>query len=316
MVRSNVQLRRILSSVLALTMALAGGMACGPPGGGSSDPESFILDEAEYLLVYDVRSFLESRELPGVMLGPRADTGDAQDRFLAEWDDDPFVHPDQVNVMTRVFFQEEAGLLYRYDIYQGGFSSRDVVEAAEEAGYEEDAYRDFPVWVREPGGDVSIAVFEEDDFFVLGSDGPVRDFLKALDRGEGFASGEHGLRRVFDAAGEGLWSWAFGDCEGEFADFMPRPMAGDFFKYHDTMDRLSGWAAETSGCESAALTVTGGDEDTTLVTMAVLFRSERRAESGLEDLEDRVEDSEELDIDVEDARVRGELVVMELIVHK
>ena len=52
------------------------------------------------------------------------------------------------------------------------------------------------------------------------------------------------------------------------------------------------------------------------MTMAVLFRSERRAESVLEDLEDRMEDSDKLDIDVEEARVSGDLAVIELAIHE
>ena len=314
MVRSNVQLRRVLSYLLALTAVLAGGMGCGPTGGGlggSIDPESLILDDAETLLTVDVGAFLESRELPSAMLGDGEDTEDAQDRFLAEWEGDAgdaLLHPDEVSAMIFLTVPGQRGY-GGYAIFQGKFAPGDVIEAVEEAGYEEDAYRDFPVWRDESGQDLSIAVFEEDDFFVLGSDDTIKDFLKALDRGEGFASGEHGLRRVLDAAGEGLLRFVSGAC-GVGA-------VGSTGGGHDGMlDRLSGWAAETSGCESAALTVTGGDEDTTLLTMAVLFTSERRAESGLEDLEDRMEDSEELDIDVEDARVRGEMAVMELIVHK
>ena len=102
-----------------------------------------------------------------------------------------------------------------------------------------------------------------------------------------------------------------------FVDFLPRLTLGTFLaESGHTVDRLSGGAAETAGCEAAALTVTGGDEDTTLLTIAVLFTSERRAERGLEDLEERLEDSDEFDIDVEGARVRGELAVMELTIHE
>ena len=74
MVRSNVQLRWVLSSLLALTVALAGGMACGPVGGGAGYPGALILDDAEFLLVSDVEAFLESRELPSVFLGSRTGT--------------------------------------------------------------------------------------------------------------------------------------------------------------------------------------------------------------------------------------------------
>ena len=322
MVRSNTSVRRVLTFLAALTAIVAGGVACGPASGGfsgsgsSGDPRTLILEDAEFLFVFEATAFLESRELPSVMLGDRTDTRDAQERLLAKWEDGALVRLDEVSVMTGVYLRTERGSHSGYNLVRGEFAPGDLHEAAEDEGYEEDVYRDFPIWEQQSGTN-PLSVFDGDGYYVIASGDLVRDFLKALDREEGFASGQHDLRRVLDAAGEGLWSWAYGDCEGPFVDFLPRFPFGSPLDEHDrAMDRLSGWAAETSGCEAAALTVTGGDEDTTLVTMTVLFRSERRAESGLEDLEERMEDSDELDIDVEHARVRGELAVMELVIHE
>ena len=317
---SNSLVRRVLPFLAALTAIIAGGLACGPAGGGltgsgvSGDPNTLILEDAEFLFVFDAPAFLESRELPSVMVW--TDTRDAQERLLAMWEGPALVHLDEVSVMTGVLVRTERGSFSPYHLFRGEFDPDDLQEAAEEEGFEEDAYRGFSIWEQESGNGVK-SVFAGDDFFVIASGDLIRDFLKALDREEGFASGQHDLRRVLDAAGEGIGIWAYGDCEGRFVDVLPKFSFANAVAFHDrTLDRLSGWAAETSGCEAAALTVTGGDEDTTLVTMAVLFRSERRAENGLEDLEDRMEDSDELDIDVEEARVSGDLAVIELVVHE
>ena len=136
-----------------------------------------------------------------------------------------------------------------------------------------------------------------------------------MDREKGFASGEDDLRRVLDVVGEGLWSWAYGDCRGTFYSLLLYSLANPLGTHDYAVAEFSR-VTEIPGCEAVALTVTGGDGDTTLLTMAVLFTSERRADSGLEDLEERMEASAEFDIDVEDARVRAELAVMELTIHE
>ena len=50
--------------------------------------------------------------------------------------------------------------------------------------------------------------------------------------------------------------------------------------------------------------------------MAVEFSSKRRAERGLEDLKGRLADFDRLDIDVDDAQIKGDLAVVELAIYE
>ena len=129
--------------------------------------------------------------------------------------------------MTNVLVPGESGHSV-YTVFHGAFAAGDVIEAVEEAGYEEDDYRDFPVWVREPGGDVSLAVFEEDGFFVLGPDGEIRVFLKALDLEEGFVSGEHGLRTSAGCGWGGSLELGLRELRGSVCRLPTQIDPGDF----------------------------------------------------------------------------------------
>ena len=205
---SSSSVRRVLPFLAALTAIMAGGMACGPAGGGlggssvSGDHRNLILEDAEYLFVFDTTAFLESRELPGVMLGYRPDTRDVQDWLLGQWEDGALVHLDEVSVMTGVYHRTERGPYSGYNLVRGEFAPDDIHDAAAAAGFEEDAYRDFPIWEKESGTN-ALSVFDGDGLYVIGDGDGVRDFLKALDREEGFASSQHDLRRVLDAGGRG-----------------------------------------------------------------------------------------------------------------
>ena len=231
MVRSNSLMRLVLPFLAALTAIMLGGMACGPAGGisgGSGNSASFILEDAEYVTIAYSRSLLEARELPGVMLGDGDDTEDVQDRILSDWEGDSSspssIHLDEVSAVTIVLLPKEGNELGGYGVTEADFLSDDLVEELEGEGYEEDAYRDFPVW-RKEYNDVYVdvvVVFPEDGFIVNGPEAGVRGYLKALDREEGFATGDHDLERVLSAAGNGLWSWAYGDCESEYVDDPPR----------------------------------------------------------------------------------------------
>ena len=64
--------------------------------------------------------------------------------------------------------------------------------------------------------------------------------------------------------------------------------------------------------ECGAFVLTGGDEDESKVSVGVVFSSDRRAESGMDDLEEYIEDSDFIDADVDDIGVNGEIVTLNL----
>ena len=66
----------------------------------------------------------------------------------------------------------------------------------------------------------------------------------------------------------------------------------------------------------AVVVVKGGDADTTEVTGVYVFGSERRAESGMDDLEDAIESQDDYDADLEAIETDGDLVTYKVIIHE
>ena len=64
------------------------------------------------------------------------------------------------------------------------------------------------------------------------------------------------------------------------------------------------------------MAVTGGSEGEADVSGAVLFSSERRAESGMDDIEDAIEDNNNIDADIEELKVDGEFVTFNLTIYE
>ena len=144
------------------------------------------------------------------------------------------------------------------------------------------------------------ALLEEDSILVTSSDeNTVREVLKAMDRGEGFTDDESSIGRAMQAAGEGIISTALGNC----------------WASTQHLD-LTNITTELPGCEAVVVTITSGDEDTSQVTMVVVFKSERRAETGTEDLKANLEDNDKADIVVDDAQIKEDLVIMKLTIHE
>ena len=168
----------------------------------------------------------------------------------------------------------------------GNFSFADLRDVMEDEDWDEDSYRDFEVW-----DDRNVALLEESGVILLG-DEYVEAVLKGLDTERGLIDGESAMRKVLDKAGTGLQVWAA------------------------TEECTSVGLRELSGCQAYAMAIAGGDVETTVLSGAYLFKSESRAESRVDDIEDGVYDSDDIDADIERISADGEFVTYEITVHE
>ena len=298
---------------LLLCMSLVA-LACGgtPPDGGASetgvtsapsDPEHLVLDDATMVLEMDYRAILEASELPlsGLIAildeyEGAEDTPDLQEQIQNEWDAfDASLGTGPADVETLFTIRTQSG---GYFVVKGRFDFQDIERELEDSDFEEDTYRDHRIWEHEYG--YSVALFEESDIYIHGDDDAVRNVLRAIARGDGFMDDEAGLRRALGAAGDGLVRLA---------------MECDAVGVHSpgSMSSLVGRLDES--CEGVAVVVSGGDEDRTELVIGYVYRSERRAESAAEALEESMRDSDEMDAEVEDIEVDGDIVVVKLAVY-
>ena len=78
----------------------------------------------------------------------------------------------------------------------------------------------------------------------------------------------------------------------------------------------SSFSSSLNGCGAYANAITGGDEDSTEITVAFVFSNERRAKFGRNDIEDGIEDEDGVDLDLEDIETDGEIVTLKVIVYE
>ena len=124
----------------------------------------------------------------------------------------------------------------------------------------------------------------------------VKEVLKAIDRGTGFINADSDIKRAMDAAGSGLISNAKEDCNVIFL--------------------VGSLGNALNGCDAYAMTVTGGDDDESKITVAFVFSSERRAESGMEDIQDQIHGNNDIDADVDEIDVSGTVVTAKITVYE
>ena len=282
--------------LLPMIAVLAAGLACGAVDGGpnpSNNPREFILDEATEVQIWNFTPYLEADELPGVMLKNNEDTIDRQDELREEWElEELGLTADDITIMTTVHTNNGT-----YYVFKGEFDFNDPRNSLEDDDYKEDTYRNFEIWEKVSEHDATaVALFEGSGIIVGGDKDAIKEVLKAMDRGEGFIDAESNLRRALEAAGEGIIGIADSDCNLSVKDVLK--------------------IKSLPGCEAAGVTIAGGDEATSQVTIAAVFRSERRAETGMEDLKEAIEGSKEVDADVEDTQLKGDLIVMKLTIHE
>ena len=171
-------------------------------------------------------------------------------------------------------------------VLAGRFPFDDLRDVMDDAGWEEDTYRDFEVW-----DDRNVALLE-DQGIVLLEENFVESVIKALDTGRGLLESDSAMKRVLDRAGSGLVSLG----ATEFCQSFGSP--------------------GLRSCDAFAMTITGGTDETTSLRAAFLFSSSERARASLDDIEDALLDTREVDADIERIGVEGDFVVYELTIHE
>ena len=293
-----------IAGVLGLLLCAAVfALACGstsPDGGASetsemnasSDQEQLVLDDATMVLEADYGAILEAPELPVSGLTAvldeyegTEDTPDLQERIRDEWDDlDASLGTDPADVETLLSIGVQRAA---YFVVKGAFDFGDIESELEDQDFQEGTYRNHRIWEHESGD--RVALFPDTGIYMYGEDGVVKDVIRAIARGEGFMDDEADLRRALRAAGDGLVRLAM-DCD---APGMHSP---------GSLSALVGRLDER--CEGVAVVISGGDEGGTEAVIGYVYGSERRAESAIDDIEESIGDSDEIDVDGEIVTVR------------
>lgn len=282
-----------------LAAALLIVLACGDSRNGSApgNIEGFVLEDASVMTSVNFSGLLNAVDAPFGMAGSvgfssdAEDYEDALDDWRDHWEDDDKSFGTTLDEVADFMVVHYDGGGYR--VVKGDFDFSDIRSELEDQDYDDGTYRDSEIW--EKGEFEAVALFDASGAFVLGGKDSVREVIKAVQRGEGFANSENnGLIGVREKTGKGLVFLAFDDCRNLFG-----------------VD-----AGAVNNCETFGLAVTGGSEGEADVSGAVLFSSERRAESGMDDIEDAIEDNNNIDADIEELKVDGEFVTFNLTIYE
>ena len=263
----------------------------------SGNPEDYILDDAELVYLTDYERILEASQLPAMLLEGYEDVRDYQDHLYFDWEDrmeSVGTDPDDVEVVLAVFI---TGQGFGYRIVSGDFDFGSIRDWLDERGFHPDSYRDMERWRYRDG--FSVSLFENRGLYLYGVDEPVRDALRALDRGSGLMDGESDFRKAMELSGDGYVGQVNSNCGGSgvFGDL------GLIFE-------------EAGGCAAVSFSLMGGDQDDSEVMVGVAFRSERRADSEGGLLKGYLERSRTLDVDVEESSLHGEVVRFDLTIYE
>ena len=285
-----------------LVVVGSGVLACGLLNDGT-EPRvlntDLILDEAETIVVVNHRAAAQTDELPSLMIAAGSEADDVGERMRAAWENaDDSLGTDFGEVTTVLHVQlGSAG----YTVVEGRFDLDEIRDELEDQDFDEDDYRGFQVW--NGAGKSSVALLEEFGMYVYGGADVVEDVLKALDRGEGFLAPDAGLTRAFASAGAGVFAVASTDCDERNAGLGA-------FHFIDGVDF---GRYELGGCDGVAVSFVGKDRDESEFVFGVAFRSERRADTGVEDLEDALEDQDDFDAEVKQTLVDGDTATLNVI---
>ncbi len=284
----------MLSAGTLLGVAIAWG--CG--GGASDGPLELVPPDASSVTVIDVE------RIRGEAAGKLTDvleevwgadsSEDLQSLFddlvimgSTDWGSTPknigFLF-DDLKFLVRVALDEDGRML----ILEGGFGFEDIRDELDAADFDDDRHRGYEIWEHEEGGSSrAVALIEGRGQAVMGDADAVKSVLETLDRGSGslLDINDSELARVLKRAGEG---W--------------------IVDAHDTC-----FLSEDSGCLSSA-TVASRVDGEYLVEALYLFRSERSAESDMDDVKGYLRDS--LGDLYDEVRADGEFVVADLKVDE
>ena len=286
--------------VLLFTMGVFGGGG-GIASGGSSEALAYVLDDSDAMTVevVNVASILAAAEIPSGLEANHFDTPDTEtfddpEDWKDEWRDrdwaDSLPVPSWLfsevsldDISTAVVQDVDGSTGY---VLAGDFPFDAIRELMEDGDWEEDTYRDFEVWDGR-----NVALLEDSGIILLGS-GFVASVLKALDTDRGLIEGDSAMKRVLDKAGQGLAVLAVTENCGSFGSPALR------------------------SCDAFAMSITGGTDETANLRAAFLFSSENRAESSLDNIEEALLDTDEVDADIDSIGTDGEFVIYELTIHE
>lgn len=267
--------------------------------GGGGDLRDFILEDASFVEIIDNAAILAAEEIPGALYQRWGYSHiDDPEEWKEEWRENFKLElPDEIadaiviDDITYIVRQNDtsgnwAGSL----LLTGNFEFADIRGSLDDAFEEADEYRGFEVWDRR-----NVALVEGRGIIILG-DEMVRGVLKALDTGRGSLAAvtedsRDGweLKRALDKAGKGMFTYGVTDCDIPSVDAL-------------------------RGCKAAVWVIKGGDIDATQWGYVYVFTSERRAESGMDDIEESFLESEQ-DIDIDLIEIDGNLVIVETTIH-
>ena len=276
------------SLAVCVAMALAVALGCG--GGGSQTP---ILDSADSAVTMDVSALLASSEIPALTgslgIGLPSDSlledpAERKEELRDDYEDAGYEPADSISAVAVVSYAGSPS--YTYSYVAGGLDFAAYRDKLDDDGAEKGGYRGFEVWDYPYA-----AILEDRDLAVQGDEETVKDVLKAFDRGEGFAGETSPLKRALDKTGGGLVARASANCQ----DAAVFPFS-------------------SSACKAVAESVKGGDAGKTEIVGVYLFSSERRAQSGLDDIEDLLHEASD-DADFEEIKADGEFVTYRATIY-
>ena len=289
-------------SLIALIMAIAALVACSNGGGSApGNIEGFVLEDASYMTAMDINGLLNAVDAPSAAAGSLGfssyaeDFEDALDDWRDQWEDDDTSLGTTLDEVTDFMLVGYDG--GGYMVVKGDFDFADIRSELEDQDYDDGTYREREIWEKDDYD--AVALFDASGVFVLSNRDSVREVIKAVQRGEGFANSENsGLIGVRDKAGKGLMFLGFNDCSNAFG----------------VAARID--ASGVNNCDAIGMAITDGNEDETEISAAFLFSSERRAESGMDDIEDSIEDDDNLDADIEEIKVDGKFITFKLTIYE
>ena len=292
--------------IVLFAMGIFGG---GGGGEGSiSGQEDFILEDARWLMGQNISAILSAEfpegipqqmtrfEIPfnmpsGIDLEDAAGWKDEwRDVFannMPDWMAEAFTL-DEVTYAMAHGLSGTAGSGNFGIIISGNFDFASVRAALEEAGLADSEYRDFETW-----DDDAITLLEDNGVIIYGRDF-VQPFLRALDRGVGFADDSSGLKLLMEKREQALIFQGGANC-------------GDSAFFRVGLRR----------CEAIMETVDGGGVYESEISGVYLFRDVRSAEGGLEDIEDYIYGgSSGHDADIEQIETDEEFVTYKVTIHE
>ena len=170
-------------------------------------------------------------------------------------------------------------------VVEGDIDLVHVRDQLEDHDYDDDQYRGSELWEGAAWRHESVALFEDRRRMVIGDTEAVKSVLRSLDRGSGslLDDADNDLGRALKRAGTGWVSFAQEQCPGY----------------------------GIRGCLAVGVSLRrGGEEYLVEMTIAVLFRNERTAEPGMDELESQLEEDTSFELDIDDVHLDGDFVVV------